>query len=193
MNISEIKVDYSKYEGKNLLSVIFDKQRTLIDLYDVPSVDLDVPKDQQVLRVLAWSVIEEAAEAIDVIKTTNDPEHLRDEVADLTHFFIELLILSGFTYKDFESELPVPRKQESVEQTFTDFSVQLALAINVLKNRFWRKTNLKTDQNFYRTQLKLSISLFLAFVFSLNLTFDEMIDSYLRKNEINLFRIRSNY
>jgi len=193
MNISEIKVDYSKYEGKNLLSVIFDKQRTLIDLYDVPSVDLDVPKDQQVLRVLAWSVIEEAAEAIDVIKTTNDSEHLKDEVADLTHFFIELLILSGFTYQDFESELPVPRKQESVEQTFTDFSVQLALAINVLKNRFWRKTNLKTDQNFYRTQLKLSISLFLAFVFSLNLTFDEMIDSYLRKNEINLFRIRSKY
>ena len=37
-----------------------------MDLYGVTDVDLDVPKDQQVIRSFAWSVVEEAGEAIEL-------------------------------------------------------------------------------------------------------------------------------
>jgi NTP pyrophosphatase (non-canonical NTP hydrolase) len=195
MNLSDVKIDYSQYEGQDIFSVIFQKQKMLIQLYEVPNVDLDVPKDQQILRVLAWCVIEEAAEALDVIWTTNDPEHLKDEVADMMHFYVELLILSGIDSVDFRSQLlsEIEPIKMTLADVFTVFSVHLALAINCLKNRFWRKTNLKTDQVFFLDSIKKTIPDFMSLVHQLGLTPDDLIDSYLRKNEINLFRIRSKY
>ena len=154
MNLSDVSINYSEFKNRDLLEVIFEKQKVLIDLYKVPTVDLDIPADQQILRTFAWCIVEEAAEALDVYWGTDHKDHKGDEVADMFHFYVELMILSGFNYKDFLDEL----NQDSMEEvmrmdykgqpssSFEDFVTQLAISINVLKNRFWRETNLKTDQ-----------------------------------------------
>ena len=189
MNIEDIKIDWSLYENKDLVQVLFEKQDQLRQLYGVPICDLDIPKDQQELRAMAWNVVEEASEAIE---TRHHLEHLKDELADMTAFYIELMIMSGITWEKYKSYDRHP-KRVGTQESFMEFVSLLALAINTLKNRYWRKTNVKTDQPNYHDRLLSTIPSFGDFIDSLGLTFKELMDSYLRKHEVNLFRIRSKY
>lgn len=194
MNIENVKIDYSKLVGQIPIQVIFKKQRELMDLYKIPQIDLDIPKDQQLIRAMAWSVVEEAGEAIEVVEGSKHHQHLLDEVADMTHFYIEFLIMSGITWEDFANEVG-DQNYEAEDYTvmFKEFIVLLSLSVNVLKNRFWRETNLKTDRVKYIEMVKKTMIKFVRFIASLNLTGSDLYDAYLRKNEVNLFRIRSKY
>lgn len=198
MNIQDIKVDYSEYKDRDLIDVIFEKQDELRKLYKVPICDLDVPSDQQQLRSMAWNVVEEAAEAIDVVMTSEHRDHIFDELADMISFYLELLIMCSLTPKDFilekwNSDSTSSYQLNEISMTFMSFTSGLAIAINSLKNRYWRQTNLKTEKELFETRLKKTVPLFRDFVKSLNVSFDELIDAYLRKHQVNLFRIRSKY
>lgn len=180
-----------------------------MNLYEVPDIDLDIPKDQQLIRAMAWSVVEEAGEAMEVFEKIqhlpflNDRadeinDHLGDEVADMTHFYLELLMMSKIGVNDFLRFAPINSwtkfQGDNWESTyFKDFVVQLALAVNCLKNRFWRKTSLKTEVLTYENRLLVTIPKFFKFIQSLGFDEKTWIDYYLRKNEVNLFRIRSRY
>lgn len=197
MNIEDVKIDWDRYEGKDLVHVLFEKQDQLREMYKVPICDLDVPADQQQIRAMAWNVIEEAAEAIDA---SSHLEHLKDELADMTAFYIELLLMSGLKATDVD--LTPWRKKSSdgssfnvspAKYEFVDFAVNLALTVNSLKNRYWRKTNVKTDKKKYIELLKETVKHFERFVEASGLSFHELMDAYLRKHEVNLFRIRSKY
>lgn len=192
MNISDVKIDYDRFEGKPLGQVVFEKQQDLMNLYGVPKIDLDVPKDQQLIRAMAWSVVEEAGEAMEVHQGSKDKEHLIDEVADMMHFYVEFLIMSGLKFEDI-GQKDIEDKFSDPEHALSEFVIALALAVNVLKNRFWRETNLKTDQNRYREAVLKIDAKFWNFIWSLGLREGQAIDGYLRKNEVNLFRIRSKY
>ena len=208
MNISDVKIDYSIIQ-MDLITEIFYRQRELMKLYKMPKkLDLDLPADQQILRSLAWCVIEEAAEAIDVCQRTKPihKEHLGDEIADMTHFYIEFLILSGLDAGNLfraMSSTNTPElihhqntygdQESSLDSLFRSFTVEFALSVNILKNRFWRESNLKTDQEAFKKQLYRTIPLFFDFISRLGITIEELIDFYFRKNEVNLFRIRSKY
>lgn len=208
MNISDIQIDYEQYEGQDLLRVVFARQRELMNLYKIPALDLDIPADQQIIRAMAWSVVEEAGEALEVYYGSKDKEHLGDEVADMMHFYIELLIMSDITVDDVFDDLGVidtahyaqtyaavnvSKPTVMLMQHFQQFIMELALGVNVLKNRFWRETNLKTDMNKYQSKLRDTIPTFFLFVKSLGIEPGQLLDFYLRKNEVNLFRIRSKY
>lgn len=209
MNISDVKIDYSRFEGQDLLEVIFERQELLMEMYKVPKLDLDIPRDQQLIRAMAWSVVEEAGEALEVYYGSKDKEHLGDEIADMMHFYIELLIMSDITVDDLFDDLGVLNTQNYIDtyqpnntvsnpriilyERFQSFIVELALAINVLKNRFWRETNLKTDRAKYQMRLRDSITSFFLLVKAMEIQPVDLLDFYLRKNEVNLFRIRSKY
>lgn len=193
MNIEDVKIDYTQYEGLDLIDVMFQNQKNLMDLYKVPDIDLDIPSDQQLIRAMAWSVVEEAGEAIEVVEGSKHFEHLLDEVADMSHFYIELLIMSGISAEEFKEHSSRVLETYDYSVAFKDFTVRLALTVNTLKNRFWRKTNLKTDQEKYRERLIGTVESFLRFVYSLKINKEKFVDAYLRKNEVNKFRIRSKY
>ena len=196
MNIDGIKIDWTVFEKMNWKDLLFDKQNELRILYGVPICDLDLPSDQQQLRSMSWNCIEEVGEAIDVILTSDHATHLGDELADMTAFYIELLIMSGITKEqvDLKSWEATERKPFSeIEKAFTSFSVSLALSINTLKNRYWRKTNLKTDREVYLERLKRTIPLFRLLIMSFGISFKSLMDYYLKKYEVNVFRIRTKY
>lgn len=192
MNIDDIRIDWSQYHDKDLVKVLFEKQDELRTLYNVPICDLDVPTDQQQLRAMAWNVIEEAAEALEAKHHTS---HLLDELADMTAFYVELLLMSGMKREHLLhfTNFGMANEPLTHESTFTTFAMNLAISINTLKNRYWRKTNVKTDQSVYMIRLSETVHSFMRFVQSFNITFEQLMDAYLKKHEVNLFRIRSKY
>lgn len=195
MNISDVKIDWKELEGKNFIELLFEKQDELRQLYGVPICDLDVPEDQQQLRAMAWNVVEEAAEAIEVLARTTHKEHLLDELADMIAFYIELMIMSGLKAEDLKmnNDEYTSYRSYPIESSFMSFVSSLALAINTLKNRYWRKTNLKTDIKEYHIRLLETGSELSKFLRSIGIPFKELVDAYLRKHQVNLFRIRSKY
>lgn len=192
MNIEDVTVDWNQYQDRDLVEVLFEKQDELRKLYNVPICDLDIPSDQQQLRAMAWNVIEEAAEAIEA---KHHPSHLLDELADMTAFYIELLLMSGMRREHLYhfTDFILPGEVLTNDETFSAFAVNLAISINTLKNRYWRKTNVKTDQSVYLIRLSETAHSFMRFVQSFDITFTQLMDAYLRKHEVNLFRIRSKY
>lgn len=219
MNVEDVVIDYNQFKGQDLLEVVWEKQKTLMNLYGVPRIDLDVPKDQQMIRAMAWSVVEEAGEAMEAYDHKHYG-HIGDELADMMHFFVELLIMSGVKHEDIYKQLDLeswkqgsempheltdfehmdqyfklmhPVNGDKILKHFHDFIVKLALAVNVLKNRFWRETNLKTDHAYYHHSLRQTYVHFFHFCNALGFNPAELVDYYLKKNEVNLFRIRSKY
>lgn len=195
MNIEEVTIDHTKYEGKNFIEVFFEKQEELRKLYKIRLADLDVPADQELLKWFAWCVTEESAEVIEVLMTSDHHQHLIDEAADMWSFFIELLLVAKFSVDSFPKVDPweSQRDLEGLPKKFTDFITALAICMNTLKNRDWRQTNLKTDKVLFYKRLELCIGTILTFLKSTGLSFNELFDGYLRKHEVNLFRIRSKY
>ena len=213
MNISDSVIDMKQYEGKDRLDVMFEKQEMLRDLYKVlgPKVsvaDLDLPEHQHILREFAWNTTEEMGEVLDVVFGTNDREHIIDETSDSLSFYLELLALSGMSVEDFapsqahsgdkldywfDKAVSQYEGVTMVRVIHSEFLEKLALAINNLKNRKWRKTNLKTNKLIYRKALYDTFIPFLMFVNLVGLTPETLFDGYLRKTEVNLFRINSRY
>lgn len=211
MNIADVTIDHSQYEGQDRLDIMFAKQDELRILYEIPILDLDLPRDQHIAREFAWNVTEELGEALEVFLGTKDRQHVLDEVADALAFYLELLLMSGLGSKDFEP--PYDARIGSNEddklgrwfrfghqqlfvherEVHSMFLEKLALAINNLKNRKWRKTNLKTNKEIYHKALFNTFGLFVLFVESVGLNSTDLFDAHLRKHEVNLFRLRSKY
>lgn len=194
MNISEITIDYSEFKDRDLIDVVFEKQRKLMNYYNIMHIDLDIPRDQQEVRATAWNIIEEIGETLEA----ESAEHTLDEIADAMHFYIEFLIMSGLTSTDVKNEIGGLKQQHASKKTIinenlAEFVEALALTVNTLKNRKWRKTNLMTEKLTYMNRAVKTIQPFFKLILSFGVTYDEVIDAYLRKNHVNLFRVKSKY
>jgi len=99
------------------LEMIFQRQRELAEKYHAieeknaghslpryDSVNIDSYEGQTRLKDFAWRTVEEIAEAMLALKLRpwkqsgqiTDLDHYREELVDAVHFFVELLIMSGF-------------------------------------------------------------------------------------------------
>lgn len=208
MNISDVKIDHSQYKNKDRLQVIFQKQDELRQLFGVPILNLDVPADQSLAREFAWNTIEEISEALEVVTGSRNREHIKDEVADALSFYVELFIMCGISADDlkcshtgsgdelenwFSIDKGNPKYRPFLRNEHSTFVEKLALAINKLKNRKWRKTNIQTNVFAFRRDLYMTFLSFTRLVRLFGLTADDMFLAYIRKVEVNKFRIESNY
>ena len=118
VNIKDVEVKIPTYlvYPDGLLELIFKRQSELMKKYSkietdnghyTPKgiVDLHDRHDQQYLKDFAWRITEELGEAMNCLKNkpwkqtemVTDEEHFLEELIDGFHFYIELLILCGFT------------------------------------------------------------------------------------------------
>lgn len=114
MNVTDVKEQSDR--PTCLLTAIFEKQKSLHEKYvDIETkkgiltshgpVDLNTCHGQQIIKDFMWRVTEEIGEAANCLKNKpwkstemlTDEAHYKEELMDALHFFIELLILSGFT------------------------------------------------------------------------------------------------
>ena len=210
MNITHGKKETTNKES---LRAIFDRQKELMEKYhdiefksglmqteDCP-VNLDDKRGQARIKDFAWRITEEVGEALDGITNESGESallHFHEELVDGLHFLTEMTILTGYdlpeytTLKDLIEEGSY-RDCYTLNDLVSDHVMYLGMMCNCLKNKPWKQSMMKTNkENFYK-HLKLVWSNYVAILTSQDLTEEEITDLYLRKSQVNQFRIRSNY
>ena len=210
MNITHAKKEKTNKES---LRAIFDRQKELMEKYhdiefksglmqteDCP-VNLDDKRGQARIKDFSWRITEEVGEALDAITNESGESallHFHEELVDGLHFLTEMTILTGYdlpeytTLKDLIEEGSY-RDSYTLNDLVSDHVMYLGMMCNCLKNKPWKQTMMKTNkENFYK-HLKLVWSNYIAILTSQDLTEEEITDLYLRKSQVNQFRVRSNY
>ena len=210
MNITHGKKEKTNKES---LRAIFDRQKELMEKYhdiefksglmqteDCP-VNLDDKRGQARIKDFAWRITEEIGEALDAIENESGESallHFHEELIDGLHFLTEMTILTGYdlpeytTLKDLIEEGSY-RDCYTLNDLVSDHVMYLGMMCNCLKNKPWKQSMMKTNkENFYK-HLKLVWSNYVAILTSQDLTEEEITDLYLRKSQVNQFRVRSNY
>ena len=210
MNITHAKKEKTNKES---LRSIFDRQKELMEKYhdiefksglmqteDCP-VNLDDKRGQARIKDFAWRITEEIGEALDAIENESGESallHFHEELVDGLHFLTEMTILTGYdlpeytTLKDLIEEGSY-RDCYSLNDLVSDHVCYLGMMCNCLKNKPWKQSMMRTNkENFYK-HLKLVWSKYIAILTSQDLTEEEITDLYLRKSQVNQFRVRSHY
>lgn len=210
MNITHTKKEKTNKES---LRAIFDRQKELMEKYhdiefksglmqteDCP-VNLDDKRGQARIKDFAWRITEEIGEALDAIENESGESallHFHEELVDGLHFLTEMTILTGYDLPEYTT-LKDLIEEDSYRDCYTlndlvsDHVMYLGMMCNCLKNKPWKQSMMKTNkENFYK-HLKLVWSNYVAILTSQDLTEEEITDLYLRKSQVNQFRIRSNY
>lgn len=210
MNITHAKKEKTNKES---LRAIFDRQKELMEKYhdiefksglmqteDCP-VNLDDKRGQARIKDFAWRITEEIGEALDAIENESGESallHFHEELVDGLHFLTEMTILTGYdlpeytTLKDLIEEGSY-RDCYTLNDLVSDHVMYLGMMCNCLKNKPWKQSMMKTNkENFYK-HLKLVWSNYIAILTSQDLTEEEITDLYLKKSQVNQFRVRSNY
>ena len=210
MNITHAKKEKTNKES---LRAIFDRQKELMEKYhdiefksglmqteDCP-VNLDDKRGQARIKDFSWRITEEIGEALDAIENESGESallHFHEELVDGLHFLTEMTILTCYdlpeytTLKDLIEEGSY-RDCYTLNDLVSDHVMYLGMMCNCLKNKPWKQSMMKTNkENFYK-HLKLVWSNYVAILTSQDLTEEEITDLYLRKSQVNQFRVRSNY
>lgn len=210
MNITHAKKEKTNKES---LRAIFDRQKELMEKYhdiefksglmqteDCP-VNLDDKRGQARIKDFSWRITEEVGEALDAIENESGESallHFHEELVDGLHFLTEMTILTGYdlpeytTLKDLIEEGSY-RDCYTLNDLVSDHVMYLGMMCNCLKNKPWKQSMMRTNkENFYK-HLKLVWSNYIAILTSQDLTEEEITDLYLRKSQVNQFRVRSNY
>lgn len=208
-----------KVEG-DLLKAIFDRQKSLMGKYhdielksgllqteDCP-VNLDDKRGQARIKDFSWRVTEELGEALDARANS---DHYQEELIDGLHFLTELTVLAG---KDYDTILPggIPPYHEDhlgdlVENAknlmddyggnltywVTKFIEQLAMMCNCLKNKPWKQSMMKTDQEAFYHRLTNVWVYYITILVASGMNAQDIANIYLKKSQVNRFRQRSNY
>ena len=121
MNVDDMEPDVVGYiaEAGGALEAMWRRQTMLMMRYDeieakngfpvAPFTNLDDPKVQLRIKEYMWRTVEELGEAANELhnkpwKTTptpTDKTHFKEEIVDAWHFFLEMVIYSGFTMEEF--------------------------------------------------------------------------------------------
>lgn len=169
-------------------------------------VDLHDRKGQTRLKLFAWYVSEEVAEALDAICEKRDVTHthVHEELADGLHFLIEMGLLSGINPGDFETltdsdRLDVlvfeacPHHASLVGLAASDFLHDLGMTCHLLKNKAWKQSHMLTDLAEYRTRYARAFQSYINLCVTCKMDAQSIFELYFRKSEVNKFRIQSQY
>lgn len=227
MNIKDVK----QFEIKgDRLTAMFRRQQFLMDKYkeienlpDAP-LDLNIKRDQAIIKDFAWRATEEVGEALECLEKNDENDinwdHLNEELSDALHFMIENCIFAGIEPKDLI--LPHPGfvaiegdlfRHLYIISEFTLLAIEhdcgedsinfllmtgifvkeLSKAMNCLKNKPWKKSQILTDEvKFKNKMIAAFTSLIMIFIVA-GLDDNQICDVYFKKSVVNQFRQESNY
>lgn len=166
-------------------------------------VDLDDPHDQLRLKEFAWRVTEEIGETIVAMSHGTTSEKYREEVSDVLHFLVEMLIVAGITpnmiMQTSEGRLEKVfgmirdiHGPDTVTEPLDSFwlyvIVALTQAMNELKNRPWKQSRKPTNQTEFRHQMVHVFYQFISACIASGLTADDLHEMYFKKNAVNQHR-----
>ena len=176
---------------------IFEKQKELKFMYEpeakelFENFDIDCFEDQELFKKYCWRITEELTEALEA-HFKDGIDHIQEELIDAMNFSIELMLLYGWDYKQFEP-VPSPGFGLGIINQVSSTIYSLGLTANCLKNRQWRRSQYLVDLLIFERGFKK----FLAGGYRLLRQFfesdEEIRQAWSLKYQVNLFRIQSNY
>lgn len=176
---------------------IFEKQKELKFMYEpeakelFENFDIDCFEDQELFKKYCWRITEELTEAEEA-HFKDGKDHIQEELIDAMNFSIELMLLYGWDYKQFDS-IPSPGFGWGIINRAGATIYSLGLTANCLKNRQWRRSQYLVDLLIFEKRFKE----FLASGYELLRQFfesdEEIRQAWSLKYQVNLFRIQSNY
>ncbi len=205
------------------LQAIFDLQHQLMEKYapieisngfrkTLPPLNLHLAHHQAEIKDMAWRVTEELAEAHEAYLkmaegVTEAKIHLVEELSDSLHFITELCLMVGVTPSmicpgypvDFDLlDVSVAQDRSVVLETDLHSSFfmpiyQLGLAMNCLKNKPWKMSQMMTDVDYFHKQVVLAYQAMIGLFCYFERDSSQIYDIYFRKNAVNRFRQASNY
>jgi len=176
---------------------IFAKQKELKFMYEpeakelYENFDIDCFEDQELFKKYCWRITEELTEALEA-HFKDGTDHIQEELIDAMNFSIELMLLYGWDYRQFD---PVPSHHFGwgIINQVSSTIYSLGLTANCLKNRQWRRSQYLVDLLIFERRFKK----FLAGGYRLLRQFfksdEEIRQAWSLKYQVNLFRIQSNY
>jgi hypothetical protein len=205
------------------LVMIFDRQRELhekyvpierqngIGLAILPDrFSIDDARCQYVLKDYAWRVTEELTEATEV---REHKIHQWEEGIDGLHFYVEMILLAGISPDDMmtaagfdldgHDDMLFTSWSQVLEENHPNLlSYQTAAyrmieyvgrAMNCLKNKPWKQTQMETDVARFEKNLCHAFRKWMIFAVALGMKDEDIFNLYFRKSEVNKFRQRSEY
>jgi len=160
-------------------------------------VNLHTLEGQKWIKDFLWRTTEELGESFES-HLIGDLDHTIEELADALHFFIEVCIISGIEPDTLPSLEEISKAQITSHvkwpmEAYWNTTYHLCLVGNTLKNKPWKKHQMKTDVNKFISLMKESWIALIECFFSHMVLPEDIYDYYFRKNAVNQFRQRSNY
>lgn len=199
-------VDVPAFEpGKALkemeeLQAVLLSHYVMIENFDPPVWDMRLKKNQIEAKSFIFRVIEELGEAFESF-VKGDETNFWTELADATHFLLELGIVTGVrmdprVWKKVWATytIPNPRLSErSIINWFWDVTYKLGLVSNSLRNKQWKQTEVLPDLRKFEKLMASTYDAFFSGFGDIGATEKDVFSWYWRKNQANLFRIKSKY
>lgn len=169
-----------------------ERDNGLGDYHHIP-FDVTNTYAQKQLRATAWYMVEEIGEVL-----TAPLETQQEEVIDVLHFLVELLICSGIT-----PEQIYPASKDKLSDLFLNHShiyensceyliETLAIAVHHLKAKPWKANPKETLVTIYQNDLVQVLFAFIEFAGFYGLTPDSLYNIYMGKANVNQKRIEGN-
>lgn len=194
--------------------------RKIGEVFGTETVDLNVPRNQELFKRVNANLAEEVSELYETIEHKLPRENTLDEVSDVIGFLISLRILVGLPsispqellmyantcdveqrliYSQFfhwdtdtNSYKSSYNKVNSVEYIFKPV-YKMFMVCNLLKNRPWKQSNHMLDKKVFIRKFEESFYCYLLMIINLGFSGKELLDSYTKKYDKNILRIKSNY
>lgn len=203
-----VNVNSFEAEAKpeNILKEIFKKQAELMEKYWTKPVwdDIDTLKWAQEIRKYSKYTCEELAEAYEAWWNL---DHVQEELIDALHFLVEKLLIGNLTYEKVflyawqEEEWIWDRiKSQAEDYSMLDKEYYFWKAAywtnipdNRLRNKEWKNEQIATNRELFYKECSNWFFAFLIALRDLGIDENKLWDLYSRKNQVNHFRINSNY
>lgn len=178
---------------------IFEKQKELKFMYEpeakelFENFDIDCFEDQELFKKYCWRITEELTEMEEAhFKEKDSKDHIQEELIDALNFSIELMLLYGWTEKNYET-VPSSHFGNGILNRTGATIYALGLTANCLKNRQWRRSQYLVDLLIFEKRFKKFLA---AGYRQLIETFGSDLairKAWSLKYQVNLFRIQTNY
>lgn len=190
----------------NILREIFEKQKELMEKYWTKPVgdDIDTLKWAQEIRKYSKYTCEELAEAYEA---KDNKDHMQEELIDALHFLVEKLQIANLTFdkilyhsghKEDQIRNIIKDKAEDYKMLDMEYYYWKAaywtnIPDNRLRNKEWKNEQIATNRDLFYKECSNWFFAFLIALYNLGIDEAKLRDLYSRKNQVNHFRINSNY
>lgn len=199
---------------------LMDKYKEIEGLPN-PPLNLNVKEDQLILKDFAWRTTEELGEALECLEEEPEPNwgHFNEELSDALHFMVENCIFTGLKPSDLvvphpgfvsiegdllrhiyitsSATLSLIEQDKGMPLNFLElvglFVKELGKAMNCLKNKPWKRSQILTDEIKFRTQMIATFTTLIMIFAAAGLDDVQICDLYFKKSIVNQFRQESNY